>query len=473
MARPLKIAKAQAVLTITATSASTQLVTVSETLSQPSDGFTSSSGEGILAGMPFVVATTTGGLTAGVTYYINEVIGANTFSVSTTQLSVQPRVLATLSDAGPVTVKATVGIVDYGFNNPNNSNTSNPSGSNQSFGVVGGNTAIYGKQTLCNVAFGQSGTGTVFASTGSPIVVGLGTDFANVATGSHIYAVWGAGAGPTQLLGTATSTKGNLLVGLANTNATGNLINVDPGSNAQSLTAGTPVVFDVSAGGLVAGTTYFVKTIANAVSFTVSNTPGGAVRAVTTNASVTGNAIQNRVVLSANSANNASGVDGYGDPFVTALPEAGYIVRQKGKTKYLVQGTVTGILAQAYTANVANTALTPNTMSIIATNAASGTQYVSSLNDYQSELFPDQVDAGNLVPGTVYTIYSSGDTDWTAVGAMGNMTGITFTATDSGSGTGYAIASNANPDVIASFNSAAAANAYYTPSIPVVTINNA
>lgn len=462
MGRPLKISKA-VLLTMTGTAASTGLVTVSENLNTLN----------IIAGMPFTPNVTRGGLTAGTTYYVLYVASANTFTVSATDLSANPtNTPVTLSNSSTSTV-LTVGFTDTGFNNPDNSNTAAPSGSNASFGVVGGNTGIYGKQVLCNVAFGVAGTGTVFASTSSNNVVGLGTDFANVATGTHLYALWGDGTGTPMLLGTTTSTAGNLLVGLANTNATGNLVNVDPGSNAQSLTAGTPVVFDVSAGGLVAGTTYFVKTIANAVSFTVSNTPGGAVRAVTTNASVSGNAIQNRVILGAASANNASGATGYGDPFVQALPEAGYIVRQKGKTKYLVQGATTGILGQAYTANVANTALTPNTMSIISTNSGSGTAYVASVNDYQSELFPAQVAAGSISAGTQYVIYNAGTTDWTAIGAPSNITGVTFTATASGSGTGTAILTTANPDVIATFGTAYAANTYPGQNNPVVTINNA
>lgn len=471
MGRPLKIAKSQAVLTITGTSASTQLVTVTETLSQPADGITSSSGEGIIAGMPFVVATTTGGLTAGTTYYVNEVVSAHTFTVSTTQLSVQPQVLATLTDAGPVTVKATVGLVDYAFDNPNNSNTSTPTGSSQSFGVVGGDTAQYGKQTLVAVAIGLAGTGTVFADTGSDVVTGLGTDFANITAGSNMYALWGGTS--EHLLGTVSASGSNVLVGLANTNATGNIIGVDVGSDATNLIEGGPVVFDVTAGGIVAGKTYFVLNVANAAAFTISTNSGGPEVALTTVATVTGNAGQEQIVLSANSANNASGADGFGDPFVTATTEAGYIVRQKGKTKYLVKGATTGITGVCYTANVANAALTANTMAIIATNAAAGTQLVSSLNDYQSELFPAQVAAGSLSAGQDYTIYSVGTTDWTAVGAYANMTGITFTASGTGSGTGTAILSTTNADVIASFNGAAAANAYYTPSNPVVAINNA
>ena len=226
-------------------------------------------------------------------------------------------------------------------------------------------------------------------------------------------------------------------------------------------------------GGLVTGTTYYVLNVANAAAFTVSTVRDGA-EVDLSNATGTPNASQDQVILAAVSANNATGQYGTGDNFVTALPEAGYIVRQKGKTKYLVQGTTTGLLGQAYTANVANTALTPNTMSIIATNAASGTQYVASLNDYQSELFPATVADGALTPGSVYTIYSSGDTNWTSIGAASNITGVTFTATGAGgSGTGLAVLSSVNPDVIATFNTAYAANTYDGQPNPIVTINNA
>jgi hypothetical protein len=176
-------------------------------------------------------------------------------------------------------------------------------------------------------------------------------------------------------------------------------------------------------------------------------------------------------VLGAVSANNATGTYGYGDPFTQALPEAGYIVRQKGKTKYLVTGTVSGLTGACYTANVANTALTPNTMSIIATNAAPGTQYVSSVNDYNSEVFPATVAPGSLSIGTLYTIYQSGTTNWVACGAASNITGITFTATATGSGTGLAVLNTVNPDIIGTFNTAYVANAANGQPNPIVTIN--
>ena len=455
MGRPLKIAKAQAVLTITDTAQTGSIVTVSENL-------ITSPNVGVYPGMPFVVATTVGGLVAGTTYYVNSILTNTTFNVSATELSVQPRVMATMTDSSGGSVKASVAVVDAYFNNPVGG-AGFPATNSNTYGVVGGNTGIYGKQVLCNVAFGVNGTGTVFANTSSNIVVGLGTDFANLATGTKLFAVGTDGS--VNLLGTGSATKGNLTVALANSAANGT---IGTSGNAQTLSANTPVVFNSTFGGnIVSGTTYYVKAIANAAAFTVSTTVGGATLALSANASVTGNAIQNRVVLGAVSSNDA-----VGNAFVQALPEAGYIVRQKGKTKYLVTGTVTAITGAAYTVNVANTALTPNTMSIIATNAASGTQYVSSINNYDSELFPATVAPGSLVTGTVYTIYSAGTTDWTSVGAMANMTGITFTATGTGSGTGLAVLNTVNPDVIASFNTAAVANVDNGQPNPIVTINN-
>jgi hypothetical protein len=405
MGRPLKISKA-VLLTMTSTASATGLVTVTEDLSALN----------IIAGMPFTPNVTRGGLTAGTTYYVLRVASIHTFTVSATDLSQNvDSTPVTLTNSSTSTV-LTVGFTDTGFSNPDGSNTATNS---TSYGVVGGNTGIYGKQVLCNVAFGTNGTGTVFASTTSNNVVGLGTDFANVATGTHLYAI--DTSGNLNLLGTTTAVAGALTVAVANTTATGNVIGTS--GNAQTLTVNTPVTFDDSFGNLTAGSTYWVKSIANASAFTVSLTPGGADKALTSNASVTANAVQDHVVLGAVSAANT--VSSTGDAFVQALPEAGYILRQKGKTKYLVQGTVTGIVGAAYTANVANTALTPNNMSIIATYANSSTAYVATVNDYQSEVFYDKSDA------------------------------------------------NANPDVIATFGTAYAANTYGGQTTPIVTINNA
>jgi hypothetical protein len=463
MGRPLKIAKAQAVLTITDTAETGSIVTIS------GGNLTTSPTVGVAKGMPFQVATTVGGLTAGVTYFVNSILSNTTFDVSATDLSVQPQVMATMTDTSSQTVLMSVGVVDAYFNNPVGG-AGFPATNANTYGVVGGNTAIVGNQVLTRVAIGINGTGTLYTPTAvntSTVVVGVGTDLANLTTGAALQVGVANINGSTDYvnLGFASATKGDVTVAVANTVVSGNIIGTS--GNAQTLIVDMPITFSANLGTLVTGTTYFVKAIANAAAFTVSSSQSGPEVQMAA-ATGTPNAVMNRVVLTANAnvvASNAA--------YVYANDEAGFIVRQKGKTKYLVTGGTTGLTAQCYTANVANTALTPNTMNILSTDAASATAYVSSINDYNSEVFPTQVAAGSLVAGTVYTIYSAGTTNWTSVGAMANMTGITFTATGAGSGTGTAVAFSVNPDIIATFNTAAVANAANGQPNPIVTIASA
>ena len=115
-------------------------------------------------------------------------------------------------------IAATVGLVDYGFNNPNGSNTAQYA---NTWGVVGGNTAQYGKQVSVTVAIGANGTGTLFTSTTSTKAVGLNTNFAtNVANGAIIQIpvanVNGIQTDYTTV-GYVTGTPGNNAVVIANT----------------------------------------------------------------------------------------------------------------------------------------------------------------------------------------------------------------------------------------------------------------
>ena len=456
MGRPLKIAKAQAILTITDTTAATGAVTVTESLTTT----------GVIAGMPFVIASNVGNLLTATTYYVLTVIDANNFTVSATDLSANTtRTAVTLADTTGQSVSMSVGVVDAYFNNPLGG-AGFPATNANTYGVVGGNTGIYGSQVLPRVAIGISGTGNIYSSDASALVYGAGTDFANtLSTGSAIQAV--AADGTTTNLGFATATFGYVSVTVANTVVSGNVIGTT--GNALTLALDQPVSFSANLGTLVTGTTYFVKTTPNAAAFTVSATLGGAPKVMTA-ATGTPDALQDSITLAANA---SATITGLGQNYVYANDEAGFIVRQKGKTKYLVQGGTTGLIAQCYTANVANTALTPNTMNILSTDAASATAFVSSVNDYNSEVFPTQVDAGSLSVGTLYTIYSSGTTDWTVCGAASNMTGVTFLATAAGTGTGTAVVNSVNPDVIATFNTAYAANTYEGQPNPIVTIANA
>ena len=456
MGRPLKIAKAQAILTITDTTAATDTVTVTESLTTT----------GVIAGMPFVIASNVGNLLTATTYYVLTVIDANNFTVSATDLSANTtRTPVALADTTGGSVSMSVGVVDAYFNNPEGG-AGFPATNANTYGVVGGNTGIYGSQVLPRVAIGISGTGNIYSSDASALVYGAGTDFANtLSTGSAIQAV--DAYGTTTNLGFATATFGYVSVTVANTVVSGNVIGTT--GNALTLALDQPVSFSANLGTLVTGTTYFVKTTPNAAAFTVSATLGGAPKVMTA-ATGTPDALQDSITLGANA---LATITGLGQNYVYANDEAGFIVRQKGKTKYLVQGGTTGLTAQCYTANVANTALTPNTMNILSTDAASATAFVSSVNDYNSEVFPAQVAAGSLSVGTVYTIYSTGTTDWTACGSASNMTGVSFIATATGTGTGTAVVNSVNPDVIATFNTAYAANTYEGQPNPIVTIANA
>jgi hypothetical protein len=414
MGRPLKIAKAQAVVTITDTTAATDLVTTSA-------NFTNL---GIIAGMPFVVASNIGGLTAGTLYWILKVVdaGANsTFTVSSTPLNANvnntPVDLSTASG----TVSATIAPVDMYFDNPNGPEW--PATNANTYSVVGGNTSLYGSQVLCNVAIGQTGTGVLYATDDSNVVGGLGTDLANVAADSVIQYVAANGAAIT--LGYVDTATGTANIEISNATATGNFLTTV--GNAETLYANLPVTITDDIGGLTAGTTYFVKAIPNASAFTVSLTPGGA-NVGLSDEDAESYALQDTTLLVDDAAANISGAS-----FIYATPEAGYIVRQKGKQKYLVKGTSSGLVGQCYTANVANTAMLPNTMTITATYANAATQLVQSLSDHNTEL---------------------------------------FTATSGPVATGNIVLQNASP-AYATFNSAIAANAANGQPYPIVTIDKA
>jgi hypothetical protein len=409
MGRPLKIAKAQAILTITDTTAATDYVTVSQSLTNL----------GVIAGMPFIPASSTGNLVGGTTYYVLQVIDANNFTVSATQLSANPTYsVFALADTSGTTVAASVGVVDNGFNNPE--------GTANTYGVVGGNTAIYGNQVLTRVAIGVSGTGTIYTSDASDIVAGLGTDFGNIsglAAGSAIQTVDPVtGAVTDQGFISAVSA---ITEAITDTVATGNFV-VTSG-NCENFLASGPITFDANIGNIVTGTTYFIKSIANSTHFTVSLTQGGVVVPQPDDTD-TSNATQDAFTLTANaisSVNNSA--------WIYANDEAGFIVRQKGKQKYLVTGATSGLTGACYTANLANTALTPNTMSILATYANTATQRVQSLSDINAEL---------------------------------------FTATSGPVATGNIVLANADP-VFATFNSAVAANTANGLIYPLVQIASA
>lgn len=307
MGRPLKIAKAQTVVTLTNTAATTNIITVSSTAN-------------FSAGMRFVVASNVGGLVAGTTYWVKEILSGTTFTALVNHPSVQPQVSPTLSTTSGGSVALSVNVVDSGY--------SNASG----YGIVGGDTSIYGNQVLITAVIGIAGDGTISCADDSPNLSGVGTDFAN------------------------TLSDGSIVT---------------------------------TADGTVLG---FIDDIANA------------------NATF--------ATFSANAFANVSGSSWvYGDE------EAGFVVRQKGKTKYLIQGASTGLQAPAYTLDYGSR-LTPNTFSVQATYANTADTGAFSFSDHTAELFGDgtlansvpafvtfgtaeAADVANGVPYPVVTIASS------------------------------------------------------------------
>lgn len=380
MGRPLKIAKAQALLTVTNTTATTNIVTVSQTLAD----------FGVIAGMPFIPSVTTGtNLVAGTTYWILSVTGASTFTVSATELSANPTRTPVTLTTGTTASTLSVGVVDGYFNNPV-SGVGYPATNTATYSVVGGNTAIYGKQVLARVAIGVNGTGTLYSYTSSNILAGLGTDFTNtLSVGSVVQSV-NSTTGVATTLGFVDTVTGNVSIEVSDATATGNYLTSV--GNAETLQANAPITLDAPIGGLTTGTTYFVRNIINAAAFTVSLSAGGANVPLTTE-TATANVVQDQVLLTAASLANANNTS-----FIYADNEAGFIVRQKGKTKYLVTGATSLLTAPCFTANVANANLEPNTMSIIATYANSDTTLVQSLSDHNLEIFGTGNVLGNASP---------------------------------------------------------------------------
>lgn len=414
MGRPLKIAKSQAVVTLTDTAVTGSLVTTSA-------NFTTL---GIKAGMPFIVASTVGGLTTATVYYILSVVnsGSNsTFTASATPLNANPdSTPVTLTNTTGQTVAVTIGATNSAFNNPTGG-TGYPATNANTYSVVGGLTTQFGKQVVANVMLSQTGNGTVYSTTTSNVI----GSYSNIGAVPNLSAImYVDSSGVTQNLGYVANAIGNITVAITDATAAGNFLTTS--GNAQTLTANLPVKLTANIGGLTTTENYFVKAIPNATAFTVSLAAGGS-NVVLSDETAASNATQSVSVLAANASANLSA-----NAFTFGTPEAGYLVRQKGKQKYLVTGTSTGLSGQCYTANVANTALIPGQMTITATFANAATIKVQSLSDHTAEL---------------------------------------FSATSGPVATGNIVLQNATP-AFATFNSAVAANATAGYPYPIVQIGN-
>lgn len=362
MAHALKIKKAQAIITITDTVASTGVITCVENLNTL----------GVIKGMPIVFNSTIDTLIGGTTYYVFQVLTANTFTVSANDPSNNPSIF-TVGDETGLTTLATVAPVGGQSENP----TSNP------YGVVGGNIYIQGSQLLASAYFLQEGDVPLYARTTSPYVYSLD---GNINAGD----VFGSGYLYDEnmtLIGSADSSGGPHPT-IIETQETGDLVIANT-SGMESLDVGGIITFEANIGGIVANTAYFVLAGASGNAFQISNTAGGSPLALTDDTGSV-NAVQSRVTLDANATANLSGTN----YFFTNQEDAS-ILRQKGKSKYLVQGIDSGITRVCYTSNTPE----PNTIVVWAEDDDSSYDKLMSFSGHNAIAFNN--DTGNIATGNL------------------------------------------------------------------------
>ena len=194
------------------------------------------------------------------------------------------------------------------------------------------------------------------------------------------------------------------------------VIRISPADGGSPVTAGglgstvgfyvgMPVKFvGATIGGLVIEQTYYVKSLVNisgeATGFTISNTI-------------------------------TNGVPG------TAVTLSSATATAAGLTCYVGELTNTAVLTIDYPGIASITATTSGTNALTVPLNISGTGGTSGFYTGLTLFFTgDTILAGNLVSGVAYTISALGTTDFTACGAPTNKVGITFVATNAGSGTG-------------------------------------
>ena len=407
MANKLKIAKASFSGPLTDTTATTNVITVDTTFY-------------LTRGDRFVPASTVGGLTGGTTYYVDEVLSSTTFTALTKSWSVQPHVSPTLTNTTGQSVILTFNQVDEGY----------PSDTPQDMGVVGGDTQQYSKQLTAFGAIAIANPGAFWFDTSTTDVYGDKTaDFdVNIAVGEQLsftgdnipFVVGALVTGVTYVINNTVGTSAAQWIAMGATGANlgevfiataagagtgsvsyasssanvplGTVASIDTVSTATaSSDAGTdlitvtstaafdldaPIWFAATIGGLSADTTYFVKTIDSGTTFSVSATLGGTALALTTTTVVSTANIE-KLTLGAVSTFTKSAYSG----IVGAADEAVYILRQKGKRKYLISngpGTRTGICTLV---NKAQADLLAGEMSIQGTYDNAGVTYIESISD--------------------------------------------------------------------------------------------
>lgn len=264
--------------------------------------------------------------------------------------------------------------VDQGY--PNDGTTDN--GFNRDYpGVFGG---VENDEAVSPyVAIEEAQNGTINSTEGITVIWSASNVFdgsETVSTGASIYA-----AGLDDAIGTVNTINTPASVTCDSAAASTDLILTKGATAATALVVDGPVTFDLDFAGLTAGVVYYVKATPDSTHFSVSLTPGGAVIQLTDDSddvtATQGHTITLDAAATATVTNSA---------WTASNPDNGFIIRQKGKKKFLA--------ARRQTIN-------------------------------------DEF----IAIGGVYYINDVNDTDWAALGAGPDAAaGKIFTATASGTG---------------------------------------
>ena len=212
------------------------------------------------------------------------------------------------------------GITDQGY--PNDGTTDNGF-TTSAPGVVGGYEAVAAYPYVCVEQIEQ---GVITASTAHDTVSGLNTQFggSTFGAGSQVYA-----SGNDTALGTVSSINAAPSDTVTATTASNDRLTI---TSSTGFVVGGAVTVASNIGNLVAGTVYYVYDAPTSTTIRVSSTPDLA--AVFQLADDTGTvAITGYETLTLNAVSTASVTS---SAWSSATVDRGFIIRQKGKRKYLV-----------------------------------------------------------------------------------------------------------------------------------------
>ena len=221
------------------------------------------------------------------------------------------------------------GEVDNGY--PNDGTTDN--GFSRSYpGILGGEIPAFNNsdQIQCSVAIEKKQYGVVNSTSGITVIWGDGiTDYANtIVNGDSIYAGDALTDPTVAALGTVDTVNTPVTVTIdAATASTTDSFTTKGAVAATALVENGPVVLSTDYAGLTGGVVYYVKTVVNSTSFTVSATPGGTKLDLTAEtADITAEQYPSITLDAAATATVTNSA------FTNSTPadNDGYIVRQKG-----------------------------------------------------------------------------------------------------------------------------------------------